>query len=122
MKIDLTPAGVQFSTLIEVVRDAALGHLTPCREYCVGDLLDHIAGITVAFGGAAVKAGGSQRTWDPQEMQQTSIRTGANSARTIGSSYSNMVGPERAQKRPCRNRSVMRVAEVDDAEAIPVGI
>ena len=71
MKIDLTPAGVQFSTLIEVVRDAALGHLTPCREYCVGDLLDHIAGITVAFGGAAVKAGGSQRTWDPQEMQQT---------------------------------------------------
>jgi uncharacterized protein (TIGR03086 family) len=32
----------------------------------VGDLLDHIAGITVAFGGAATKAGGEAATMGPQ--------------------------------------------------------
>jgi uncharacterized protein (TIGR03086 family) len=65
-KIDLVPASKNLSSLIEYVRDNALGEPTPCSEYCVGDLLDHIAGLAVAFGGAARKAEGESANMGPQ--------------------------------------------------------
>jgi hypothetical protein len=37
------------------VPDDALTAATPCPQYVVGDLLDHIGGLTVAFTRAAVK-------------------------------------------------------------------
>jgi len=64
--IDLSRASSELSTLIEVVPEDLLGSPTPCSEYCVGDLLDHIAGLTVAFGGAAVKGGGESADMGPQ--------------------------------------------------------
>jgi uncharacterized protein (TIGR03086 family) len=64
--IDLHPAVARLSTLIEAVPDSALGGPTPCSEYSVGDLLDHIAGITVAFGGAAAKSRGESADMGPQ--------------------------------------------------------
>lgn len=64
--IDLHPAGTILSALIAEVPDDSLGDPSPCSEYSVGDLLDHIAGITVAFGGAATKAGGEAATMGPQ--------------------------------------------------------
>jgi uncharacterized protein (TIGR03086 family) len=47
------------------VPDEDLGRPTPCTEYSVGDLLDHIAGLTLAFGAAASKAGGPAATLGP---------------------------------------------------------
>ena len=64
--IDLYPAVARFSALIEAVPEGSKGGPTPCSEYSVGDLLDHIAGITVAFGGAAVKAEGESANMGPQ--------------------------------------------------------
>jgi uncharacterized protein (TIGR03086 family) len=64
-KIDLLAASTDLSALIEVVPDDALDGPTPCSEYCVGDLLDHLAGLTVAFGGAAHKATGESSSMGP---------------------------------------------------------
>ena len=63
--IDLRPASARLSKLIDAVPDNALHSQTPCSSYCVGDLLDHVAGLTVAFGGAAVKAEGSSANMGP---------------------------------------------------------
>jgi uncharacterized protein (TIGR03086 family) len=63
--IDLGPAASRLGALIAAVPDDALGRPTPCSEYRVGDLLDHIAGLTIAFGGAATKAGGPTATMGP---------------------------------------------------------
>jgi uncharacterized protein (TIGR03086 family) len=62
---DLGPAAGHLRELIEAVPEGDLGLTTPCTEYAIGDLLDHIAGVTVAFGGAAVKARGESSTMGP---------------------------------------------------------
>ena len=41
--------------LVEAVPDDALGRPTPCEQYTVGDLLDHVNGFALAFTAAAVK-------------------------------------------------------------------
>ena len=53
--IDLRPAARQLATLVRGVPDDMLGAPTPCPEYSVGDLLDHIGGLAVAFTWAATK-------------------------------------------------------------------
>ena len=62
---DLGPAADHLCALIEAVPDRDLGRPTPCTKYTVGDLLHHIAGVTVAFGGAAVKARGESSDMAP---------------------------------------------------------
>ena len=62
---DLGPATERLCVLIESVPDTALGRPTPCTEYTVGDLLHHITGDTVAWGGAAIKAHGESSTMGP---------------------------------------------------------
>ena len=64
--IDLKPAASRLADLVAAVPDEALGNPTPCSEYTIGDLLDHIHGITYAFGGAAEKATGETSTMGPQ--------------------------------------------------------
>ena len=64
--IDLTPASKNLAALIAAVPDDTLGGPTPCSDYCVAALLDHIAGLTVAFGGAARKESGVSATMGPQ--------------------------------------------------------
>ena len=41
--------------LVEAVPDDGLHRPTPCEQYTVGDLLDHIGGAALAFRAAAVK-------------------------------------------------------------------
>ena len=53
--IDLEPATRQMAALIGGVTDAQLGNPTPCPDYSVGDLLDHIGGLSLAFTAAARK-------------------------------------------------------------------
>jgi uncharacterized protein (TIGR03086 family) len=62
---DLGPATDELCALVEAVAEGDLSQPTPCTEYTVGDLLDHLAGVTVAFGGAAVKARGESSTMGP---------------------------------------------------------
>jgi uncharacterized protein (TIGR03086 family) len=62
---DLGPAADTLCALIAAVPDSDLGHPTPCTDYTVGDLLHHIAGVTVAFGGAAVKSRGESADMGP---------------------------------------------------------
>ncbi len=51
--LDLGPATTALAGLVRSVDDDRLGAPTPCTEYSVGDLLDHVGGLAVAFTGAA---------------------------------------------------------------------
>ena len=53
--VDLEPAARRMARLIEAVPGDALDHPTPCAQYRVGDLLDHVGGFALAFRAAAVK-------------------------------------------------------------------
>jgi uncharacterized protein (TIGR03086 family) len=61
--LDLEAATRTLTGLVEGVRDDQLTAPTPCDETSLGDLLDHIDGLSVAFTAAATKTplpGGSQ--------------------------------------------------------------
>ncbi len=53
--IDFTPATATLRDLAASVTDEQLTAPTPCTDYTVGDLLDHIGGLAAAFAGAARK-------------------------------------------------------------------
>lgn len=55
MTLDLGPATTTLATLVAAVRDEDLARPTPCTEYSVADLVDHVGGLAVAFTGAARK-------------------------------------------------------------------
>ncbi|MFJ5984911.1 TIGR03086 family metal-binding protein [Lentzea sp. NPDC092896] len=52
---DLTPAADQLAGLVRNVTDGDLKAPTPCPGYTVGDLLDHVNGLSAAFTAAALK-------------------------------------------------------------------
>lgn len=53
--LDLRPATDVLTRLVQGVRDDQLGEPTPCPDMTVGDLLDHIDGLSLAFTSAATK-------------------------------------------------------------------
>lgn len=53
--LDLGPATTMLADLVRSVDDDQLALPTPCTEYTVGDLVDHVGGLAVAFVGAARK-------------------------------------------------------------------
>jgi uncharacterized protein (TIGR03086 family) len=55
MTIDLEPAAKRMAALVRGVAPARLGDPTPCPGYMLGDLVDHIGGLTVAFAAVARK-------------------------------------------------------------------
>jgi uncharacterized protein (TIGR03086 family) len=61
--IDLEPATRALTAVVNGVRDEQLGAPTPCAGTSVGDMLDHVDGLSFAFAAAATKTpieGGSQ--------------------------------------------------------------
>jgi uncharacterized protein (TIGR03086 family) len=54
--LDLGPATREMSRLLDGVHDARLGDPTPCEDYSVAALLDHIAGLSLAFTWGAQKS------------------------------------------------------------------
>jgi uncharacterized protein (TIGR03086 family) len=54
--LDLGPAARQVAVLLPEITDDQLADRTPCEAYVVGDLLDHLMGLTIAFGNAATKS------------------------------------------------------------------
>lgn len=57
--LDLDPPARQLTRLLTGVTDDLLTASTPCAGYIVGDLLDHLMGLTVAFRDAATKSAGA---------------------------------------------------------------
>lgn len=53
--LDLTPAARQMATLVSGVTDEQLADRTPCPDYTLGDLIDHVGGLAQAFANAATK-------------------------------------------------------------------
>lgn len=53
---DFMPATSRMAELIAGVPDDSLDAPTPCSDYSVGDLLDHIGSLTVAFASIAAKS------------------------------------------------------------------
>ena len=62
---DLQPTTQRLATLVERVDDSQLGAPTPCPDYSVGDLLDHIGRLAVAFTSAARKEDGTNASPPP---------------------------------------------------------
>ena len=61
-RVDLGPAAAQLSQLVASTPGDLLDAPTPCPAYAVGDLVDHVGGLAIAFTDAAKKsspAGGS---------------------------------------------------------------
>ena len=58
MPPDLRPAATRLGALVAGVPDEALANATPCPDYSLGDLLDHVGGLAVAFTAAAAKTFG----------------------------------------------------------------
>ena len=54
--VDLEPAARRMADLISAVPDELLDGSTPCPEYALGDLVDHVGGLALAFTAAATKA------------------------------------------------------------------
>jgi len=53
--VDLEPATRQLADLITRTREDDLGRPTPCPAYALGDLIDHVGGLALAFTAAARK-------------------------------------------------------------------
>jgi uncharacterized protein (TIGR03086 family) len=61
--LDLEPATSTLAALVGGIRDDQLTGPTPCSDTSLGDLLDHVDGLSLAFAAAATKTplpGGSQ--------------------------------------------------------------
>jgi uncharacterized protein (TIGR03086 family) len=54
--VDLGPAARRLADLVARIEDNELGKPTPCPAYALGDLIDHVGGLALAFTGAARKA------------------------------------------------------------------
>ncbi|SFM21756.1 TIGR03086 family metal-binding protein [Pimelobacter simplex] len=53
--IDFAPATATLRDLVAAVTDEQLAARTPCPDYTVGDLVEHVGGLAIAFTGAARK-------------------------------------------------------------------
>jgi uncharacterized protein (TIGR03086 family) len=56
--VDLGPAAQRLAGLVARVGDDELGRPTPCPAYTLGDLIEHVGGLALAFTAAANKDGG----------------------------------------------------------------
>jgi uncharacterized protein (TIGR03086 family) len=63
--VDLEPAARRLGNLVRGVPDEQLDAPTPCPEYTLGDLLDHVGGMSLAFIGAAQKDTGDDTSHAP---------------------------------------------------------
>ncbi len=54
-QLDLGPAAQRLAELVRNVPDDALDNPTPCPDYSLGDLVDHVGVLALAFRAAATK-------------------------------------------------------------------
>ena len=53
--VDLEPGAQQLADLVARTSDGELGRPTPCPAYTLGDLIEHVGGLALAFTAAANK-------------------------------------------------------------------
>lgn len=58
-ELDLEPAARRMAQLVRAVPDALLDAPTPCPDYTLGDLIEHLGGMALAFTAAADKDTGA---------------------------------------------------------------
>lgn len=63
--VDLEPATRRMADLISAVPDDLLDRPTPCPAYTLGDLVEHVGGLTLAFTDAATKTFGDASAQGP---------------------------------------------------------
>lgn len=63
--VDLEPATRRMADLISALPDEGLERPTPCPAYTLGDLVDHVGGLTLAFTAAATKTFGDASAQRP---------------------------------------------------------
>jgi uncharacterized protein (TIGR03086 family) len=63
--VDLGNAGEQLLAVANAIEDSQLGNATPCEGRTVGELLNHVVGLTLAFRAAAEKDFGEWTDTDP---------------------------------------------------------
>jgi uncharacterized protein (TIGR03086 family) len=63
--IDLGSAATEMARLVDNVGDDMLDRPTPCPDYTLGDLLEHVGGLALAFTGAAKKDTGESGAQGP---------------------------------------------------------
>jgi len=63
--VDLGPAAQRLADLVARVGDDELGKPTPCPSYTLGDLIEHVGGLALAFTAAANKDGGRYADMQP---------------------------------------------------------
>jgi uncharacterized protein (TIGR03086 family) len=63
--LDLEPAARQMASLLAGVTDDQLTAPTPCEEYALGDLIDHVGGLSRGFTAAAAKDAGAATSQAP---------------------------------------------------------
>ncbi len=63
--MDFGPAARRLADLLGGVTDDMLDRATPCPAYRLGDLIEHLGGMTLAFTAAASKAGGATGSTPP---------------------------------------------------------
>ena len=56
--VDLEGAARQLGAMVAGTADSELGRPTPCPSYTLGDLIEHVGGLALAFTAAANKDGG----------------------------------------------------------------
>ncbi|MET0966559.1 MAG: TIGR03086 family metal-binding protein [Nakamurella sp.] len=64
--VDLGPAAERLSELVTGVDDSQLTARTPCPEYTLGDLIEHVGGLAQAFTAAANKVTGALTSQAPR--------------------------------------------------------
>jgi uncharacterized protein (TIGR03086 family) len=67
---DLGPAASRLASLVHGVGDDQLNGLTPCTDWTLGKLLDHVGGFTLAFANAASKGFGQLADLPPDHEPQ----------------------------------------------------
>ena len=63
--VDLEPAAQRLGDLIARVTDDELGQPTPCPAYTLGDLIEHVGGLALAFAAAAAKESSARTEGQP---------------------------------------------------------
>src|ERR687892_2310293 len=63
--LDFGPAARQMANLLDRVTDGQLTAPTPCDEYTLGDLIDHVGGLSQAFTATARKELGPESSQGP---------------------------------------------------------
>jgi uncharacterized protein (TIGR03086 family) len=63
--VDLGPAAQRLADLVARVGDDELDKPTPCPSYALGDLIEHVGGLALAFTAAANKDGGRYADMQP---------------------------------------------------------